>query len=128
MDSRKERQLELILAARCSRPVKVTQRPNDQICVVFEPSGDRGRVELVVVGAGIGWVVSDRGAIGALYGLDLDFVIAKLTAFDAGLVRRGEEIITHGNGRSFAEAVTEFVDSIEFVPILAGLFANAVAA
>jgi hypothetical protein len=126
MDSRKERQLESVLAARCNRPVKVTQRPNNQICVVFEPSRDRGRVELTVVGAGVGWIVSDRGAVSALYGLDLDldFVIAKLTAFDTALVRRGDEIISHSNGRSFVESAAEFADSIEFVPVLAGLFAN----
>ena len=124
MNSLKEQQLESTLTARCCRPVKVTQRPNNQICVVFEPSGDRGRVELVVIGAGTGWTVSDRGAFGALYGLDVDFVIAKLTALDADLVRRGDEIITHSNSRSLPEAVAEFVDSIEFGPVLCGLFAN----
>ncbi len=126
MNSKKERQLESTLAVRCRRPVKVTQRPNDQICVVLEPSGDRGRVELTVAGAGTGWTVSDRGAVSALYGLDLnlDLVIAKLTAFDSSLVRRGDEIISHSNGRSFVEAAAEFADSIEFVPVLAGLFAN----
>lgn len=124
MNSEKERQLESTLTARCGRPVKVMQRPNDDICVVFEPCDDRGRVELTVVGAGIGWVVSDRGAIGVLYGLDLDFVIAKLTAFDAALERRGDEIISHSHGRSFVECVAEFADNIEFAPVLAGLFAN----
>ena len=124
MDSQKERQLESTLTARCGRPVKVTQRPNNRVCVVFEPSGDRGRVELTVIGAGTGWTVSDRGSIGAVYGLDLDFLIAKLAPFDADLVRSGDEIISHSHGRSFAEAVAEFVDSIEFAPVLTGLFAN----
>ena len=124
MNSQKERQLESTLAVRCDRPVKVSQRPNDDICVVFEPSGDRGRIELTVVGAGTGWIVSDRGATKSLYGLDVDFVTAKLDAFDAALVRRGDEIISHSNGRSFVETVAEFTDSIEFVPILSGLFAN----
>ena len=124
MNSLKERQLESTLTARCCRPVKVTQRPDNQICVVFEPSGDRGRVELVVSGSGTGWTVSDRGAFGAQYGLDVDFLIAKLTAFDAVLLRRGDEIITHSSSRSLAEAVAEFVDSIEFGPVLCGLFAN----
>lgn len=128
MDSRKERQLESTLSARYGRPVKVNQRPNQTICIVFEPSGDRGRLELVVAGAGTGWTVSDRGAASAVYGLDIGFVITKLGAFDNALVRRGDEIITHSNGRTLAETVAEFVDSIEFVPVLAGLFANDVAA
>ena len=126
MDSQKERQLESTLTEWCARPVKVTQRTNGQICFVFEPSGDRGRVELSVAGAGTEWIVSDRGAVGALYGLDLGFVIDKLAAFDAALIRSGDEIITHSGGRSLAEAVAEFVESIEFVPVLAGLFANQV--
>jgi len=124
MDSRKEQELESKIGARCGRPVKVMQRENNQISVVFEPCSDRGRVELTVVGAGIGWTVSDRGATGALYGLDIDVVIAKLEVFDAGLVRRGDEIISQSGGRSFVESVAEFVDSIEFVPVLVGLFAN----
>lgn len=128
MDDQKERQLESTLTARCNRSVKVTQRVNGQICIVVEPSGDRGRVELTVVGAGTGWIVSDRGAVGSLYDLDLDFAIAKLTAFDAALVRCGDEIISHSDCRSLSETVAEFVDSIEFVPVLAGLFANEPAA
>ncbi len=128
MDSRSERQLESTLTARYGRPVKVAQRLNDQICIVFEPTQDRGRVELVVASAGVGWTVSDRGATSKLYGLDIDFMITKLAAFDGSLVRRGNEIITISDGRSLAETIAEFVDSIEFVPVLAGLFANDLAA
>lgn len=128
MDSKKERQLESTLAARCGRLVKVRQRVENQISIVFEPSRDRGRVELVVVGAGTGWAVSDRGAVAAVYGLDLDFVIAKLAAFDAQLTRRGDELISHSDCRSLAETVAEFVDHIEFAPVIAGLCATDLAA
>ena len=128
MDSQRERQLESTLTARYSRPVRVTQRPDQQICVVFEPSGDRGRVGLLVTASGIGWTVSDRGATSAMYGLDLDMVIAKLAPFDASLVRDGDEIVSHSAGRSLAECVAEFVDSIEFVPVLVGLSSMELAA
>ncbi len=128
MDSRKERQLESTLTARYGRPVKVTQRLGDRISIVFEPTRDRGRVELVAAGAGAGWMVSDRGAASRLYGLDIDAVISRLAAFDNSLTRRDNEIITFSDGRSLAETIAEFADSIEFIPVLAGLFANDIAA
>ncbi|MGB3736177.1 MAG: hypothetical protein WA964_14560 [Ilumatobacter sp.] len=104
------------------------QHSDDEIRVVLEPTGDRGRVELVATGSDVRWTVSDRGAVGALYGLELDFVMAKLIGFGTALTRRGDELVTDTDDRSLAEAVAEFVDSIEFVPVLVGLFADELAA
>ncbi len=124
MERCEEQHLGSAITAQCGRMVRVSRCPNGAICVVLEPTGDRGRVELMATGSGHRWTVSDRGAIGELYGLDLDFVIAKLSAFGTSLSRRGGELVAETDDRSLAEAVAEFVDSIEFVPVLAGLFAN----
>lgn len=128
MDKRAARHLERILTAQCSRAVKLTERRGGGIGIVLEPTGDRGRVELLALGDVNRWTVSDRGAMKSLYGLDLDFVIAKLAQFDTAIVRRGDEIVTHADDRSLAEAIADLVEVIEFVPVLAGLFANEVAA
>ena len=124
MDHRAELQLGNALTAHCRRTVRVRQHSDGEICVVLEPTGDRGRVELVVTGSGQQWTITDRGAIGVLYGLDLDFVMSKLVGFGIALTRRGDELVSDTDDRSLAEAIAEFVDSIEFVPVLAGLFAN----
>lgn len=128
MDNRAARHLERILTAQCGRAVKLTERHGGGIGVVLEPTGDRGRVELLALGAVNEWTVSDRGAMKSLYDLDLDFVIAKVAQFDTAIVRRGDEIVTHSDDRSLVEAIAELVEVIEFVPVLAGLFANEVAA
>lgn len=128
MECREEEHLESALTAQCGRTVRVSRCRNDAICVVLEPTGDRGRVELVATGSDHRWTVSDRGAVGGMYGLDLDCVIAKLSAFGTSLSRRGDELVADTDGRSLAEAVAEFVDSIEFVPVLVGLLANELAA
>ncbi len=112
------------LTAHCGRQVRVTRIANDAVCVVLEPTGDRGRVELIASGAGHRWTITDRGVVSALYGLDLDFVISKISGFDTALRRRGNEMVATTDDQSLAEFVAEFVDSIEFVPVLAGLFAN----
>lgn len=124
MERCEEQHLGSALSAQCGRMVRVSRCPNGAICVVLEPTGDRGRLELMATGSGPRWTVSDRGAVGGLYGLDLDFVIAKLSAFGTSLSRRGGELVADTDDRSLAEAVAEFVDTIEFVPVLAGLFAN----
>lgn len=128
MDRHAELNLENALTAHCRRTVRVRQHSDDEIRVVLEPTGDRGRVELVATGSDVRWTVSDRGAVGALYGLELDFVMAKLIGFGTALTRRGDELVTDTDDRSLAEAVAEFVDSIEFVPVLVGLFADELAA
>ena len=128
MHSVEEQHLGSELTAHCGREVRVTRLADDAVCVVLEPTGDRGRVELVATGADHRWTVTDRGAIAALYDLDLDFVITKLAGFDTALTRRGNEMVATTESQSLAEFVAEFVDSIEFVPVLAGLFANDLAA
>lgn len=122
MDIHRERLLGRTLGARCGRTVRVKKLEPDAFRIVLEPTGDRGRVELVAVGSAQRWTVSDRGAVGALYGIDLDLVIEKLTGFGTLLTRRGDELVAETYDRSLAESVAEFVDSIEFVPVLAGLY------
>ena len=124
MNIHAERLLGSTLGAQCGRTVRVETLSDDTFRVVLEPTGDRGRVELRVTGAAQRWTVSDRGAIKALYGIDLDLVIDKLTGFGTSLTRRGDELVAETFHRSFAESVAEFVDSIEFVPVLVGLFST----
>lgn len=128
MEHRAAQHHERMLTKQCGRAVKLRERPGGATCVILEPTGDRGRVELIATGSGNSWTVSDRGAMKSLYGLDLDFVIPKLALFDTAATRSGDEIVTHTDDRSLAEAIAEFVEIIEFVPVLAGLFENELAA
>ncbi len=128
MDDCTKRHLESDLSAHSGRTVRVCARNVGTLRIVLDPTGDRGRVELLVTGGESRWTVSDRGTTVAIHGLDLDFVIAKLAAFDTMLTRRGDELVADTGGRSLAEAVAAFVDTLEFVPVLAGLYANNVAA
>ncbi len=128
MDDRTKRHLESTLTAHSGRSVRVCIRNDRTVRIVLDPTGDRGRVELLATGDENHWTVSDRGAIRAIHGLDLDFVISKLAAFDTVLERRGDELVAHTDGQSLAEAVAAFVDTVEFVPVLAGLYANDIAA
>lgn len=122
MDIHEERLLGSTLGAHCGRTVRVRKLSRDEFRVVLEPTGDRGRLELRATGAAQRWTVTDRGAIGALYGIDLDLVIEKLNGFGSPITRRGDELVAETSGHSFADSMAEFVDSIEFVPVLAGLF------
>lgn len=117
-------QLEATLTGQCGRQASIWQRQDGAVRIVLEPSGDRGRLELIAVGSGRDWTLTDRGLIGLLFGLDLDFVVEMLTDFDTVVTRRGSELVAHTDDRSLTEAVSAFVDNIEIVPVLAGLFAN----
>ncbi|MEP1124590.1 MAG: hypothetical protein ABJH68_11945 [Ilumatobacter sp.] len=128
MDERTTRHLESALRAHSGRSVRVGVLDDSTLRVVLDPTGDRGRVDVLATGADSRWTVSDRGATGALHGLDLDFVISKLAAFDTQLTRRGDELVADTDDRSLAEAVAAFVDTLEFVPVLVGLYANDLAA
>lgn len=124
LEHREEVQLEATLTAQCGRRAGVWPRPDSSIRIVLEPSGDRGRLELIAVGSGRDWTLTDRGLIGLVFGLDLDFVVEKLADFNTSVIRRGNELIAHTDDRSLTEAVSAFVDNVEIVPVLAGLFAN----
>lgn len=124
MDNHTTHDLESTLTEQCGRPVRVAGCANTSLRIVFDPIDDRGRVDLLATGCGLRWTLTDRGAVGALYDLDLDFVTEKLAEFDTALTRCGEELVADTEDRSLVEAVVAFVDSLEFVPVLAGLFAN----
>lgn len=124
LEHREVVQLEAMLTAQCGRKASVSPHEDGALRVVLEPSGDRGRLELIAVGSRRDWTLTDRGLIGLLFDLDLDSVVDMLADFDTAMTRRGNELVAHTDDRSFVEAVSAFVDNVEIVPVLAGLIAN----
>lgn len=124
LEHREEVQLEATLTAQCGRRAAILPLQDGALRIVLEPSGDRGRLELIAAGSCRDWTLTDRGLIGLLFGLDLDVVVEMLADFDTAVTRRGDELVAHTEDRSLTEAVSAFVDNIEIVPVLAGLIAN----
>ncbi|MFK7919657.1 MAG: hypothetical protein AB8G14_16400 [Ilumatobacter sp.] len=124
MKRREQQHLESNIEAQCGRRVSITQRRGDVLRIVLEPTGDRGRVELIAEGSRHDWTITDREMVHSVYGLDLDTVVERLADCDTAITRRGDELVAHTTDRSLIDAVASFVDNIEIIPVLTGLFAN----
>lgn len=124
MNSQEHRHLEIALAERCARTVKVTQFDRAVLRIVLQPVGDRGRIDLIASFDGRGWTTSDRGMHARLLGDDLEFILAKLGEIATPVERDGDNIIAAADDVSFVESIAQFVNMLEFIPVLAGLWSS----
>ena len=128
MKSRELLYLESELTSLCGRTVALTQSHPETLRLVLEPVDDRGRMELFAYVANNKWTVSDRGVHAEQYGEHLSFVIDKLNEFGTPVLRDGDALIADTRDLSFVESVAQFVSNMEFIPVLAGLWADQPAA
>ena len=124
MKSRELLYLESELTSLCGRKVSLTQSQPETLRLVLEPVGDRGRLELFAFVANNKWTVSDRGVNAETYGAQLAFIVDKLNEFGTPVLHDGDALVADTRDLSFVESVAQFVSNMEFIPVLAGLWAE----
>jgi hypothetical protein len=124
MNVEEHRHLEVALTERCGRAVNVSEGEQGVLHIVLEPVGDRGRTDIAASFANGAWSLNDRGVNARHLSAEFDFILAKLDEIGSPLMREGDTIVDVANDVSFVESVAHFVDSLEFIPVLAGLWSN----
>ncbi len=125
MNESERRRLADALRDRCGRNVHLGVLGRSALRLVLEPTGDRGRLDLVArYERNQRWTISDRGVHARRHRKDFDFVMAKLEEIGTPVWKQGEAIVTDATDASLVESIAQFVSNIEFIPVLVGLWSN----
>ena len=117
--------LEADLALRCGRTVALHHTDIATFRIVLDPVDDRGRIDLLATRSGDRWTISDRGVNVDLHGHEIGLVLTMLRDIDAPLGRDGDALIARVDDDAFVDAVAAFVEHMEFIPVLVGLWSEA---
>lgn len=120
--------LEADLARRCGRIVALHPTDTATVRIVLDPIHDKGRIDLLATRTGDMWTISDRGVHVDVYGHEINHVLTMLRDIDVPLGRDGDAIVVSVDDAAFVDTVAAFVEHMEFIPVLIGLWSEASAA